>query len=219
MLDGYGRDAERSKLPETAKSFDRAAWLIRAMAAALAQPAENVKGGDVAAMREAAAKVAESIYCVGDHLCRDEAASNIAKAIRALPIPAAEEKAAGIDLSREETCPLCEGREMASGEFCIAGCRNGIVLWTTANVLRNIKPWIDSDQRKIAELRQALSPAAHADVREAGQFLLDRLVDHEVRMKSENDAREWSGHVTPAMARFRAALSTPPAPLDEGEAK
>lgn len=42
---------------------------------------------------------------------------------------------------------------------------------------------------------------------ESGRFLLDRLVDHEVRMTSSEDAREWSGHVTPAMARFRAALN------------
>ena len=39
------------------------------------------------------------------------------------------------------------------------------------------------------------------------QFLLDRLVDHEVRMTSDADAREWHGHVTPAMARLRAVLS------------
>lgn len=40
-----------------------------------------------------------------------------------------------------------------------------------------------------------------------GQFLLDRLVDHEVSMTSDDDAREWMGHVTPAMARFRATLA------------
>ena len=45
-------------------------------------------------------------------------------------------------------------------------------------------------------------------LREAGRFLLDRLVDHEVRMTSDEDANEWHGHVTPAMARLRQALST-----------
>lgn len=43
---------------------------------------------------------------------------------------------------------------------------------------------------------------------ERGQFLLDRLVDHEVRMTSEEDSREWYGHVTPAMARFRYLLGS-----------
>jgi NTP pyrophosphatase (non-canonical NTP hydrolase) len=44
-------------------------------------------------------------------------------------------------------------------------------------------------------------------IKRDGQFLLDRLVDHEVRMTSEQDAREWHGHVTPAMARFRVSLA------------
>lgn len=30
--------------------------------------------------------------------------------------------------------------------------------------------------------------------------------DREPRMTSDEDAREWHGHVTPAIARFRAAL-------------
>lgn len=44
------------------------------------------------------------------------------------------------------------------------------------------------------------------EVAQAARFLLDRLVDHEVRMTSDEDAREWHGHVTPAMARLRALL-------------
>lgn len=47
-------------------------------------------------------------------------------------------------------------------------------------------------------------------LRETGQFLLDRLVDHEVRMTSDKDGREWLGHVAPAMARFRQALKETP---------
>jgi len=52
--------------------------------------------------------------------------------------------------------------------------------------------------RAPADLRSAL---------EAGSFLLDRLDDHENRINSEEDAREWHGHVAPAIARFRAALA------------
>lgn len=67
------------------------------------------------------------------------------------------------------------------------------------------------------EVRLKLSALSQSNVadrmREAGQFLLDRLVDHEVRMTSDADACEWFGHVTPAMARFRAALA------DQGDAK
>jgi hypothetical protein len=43
---------------------------------------------------------------------------------------------------REEACPICEGKAMGAGEFCPAGCREGRVLWTSANVLRNIKPFL-----------------------------------------------------------------------------
>ena len=58
-------------------------------------------------------------------------------------------------------------------------------------------------------------PVAQAEgVIDAARFLLDRLVDHEVRMTAEEDAREWHGHVTPAMARLRAALS---ATTEQGE--
>ena len=56
-------------------------------------------------------------------------------------------------------------------------------------------------------------------LREDGRFLLQMLDDHEVRMTSETDAREFYGHVTPAMARFRAALegtSHDPAPVALG---
>lgn len=53
---------------------------------------------------------------------------------------------------------------------------------------------------------------------EAGQFLLDRLVDHEVRITSDDDAREWVGHVTPAMARLRAALASKQAAKPTGSA-
>lgn len=46
-------------------------------------------------------------------------------------------------LTRDETCPMCEGKKMGPGEFCIAGCRDGVVRWTAANVLRNVKPWLE----------------------------------------------------------------------------
>jgi hypothetical protein len=43
----------------------------------------------------------------------------------------------------EEVCPLCEGKPMPAGMGCIAGCREGIVLTTSANVLRNVKTWLE----------------------------------------------------------------------------
>lgn len=43
-------------------------------------------------------------------------------------------------------------------------------------------------------------------VRDCGDFLLDRLDDFQLAMTSGDDAREWHGHVTPAIARFRMAL-------------
>lgn len=45
--------------------------------------------------------------------------------------------------TRDETCLMCEGKKMGPGEFCIAGCRDGVVRWTAANVLRNVKPWLE----------------------------------------------------------------------------
>jgi len=74
----------------------------------------------------------------------------------------------------------------------------------------------DHDLRSLIE-QLSESRAAVAELVEAGKFLLDRLVDHEVRMTSDADAREWNGHVTPAMARFRSLLSRHQAGLGKGE--
>lgn len=63
------------------------------------------------------------------------------------------------------------------------------------------------------------APQTVADVLATGRFLLDRLVDHEVRMTSDEDAREWFGHVTPAMERFRAALRAAATSARQGETK
>ena len=51
---------------------------------------------------------------------------------------------------------------------------------------------------------------------QAGKFLLERLRDHEVRMTCDEDAREWYGHVTPAVERFRAALAAMREGVDRG---
>lgn len=52
----------------------------------------------------------------------------------------------------DETCPVCNG-EMAdpptSGSFCPAGCRSGIVRQTSAQVLRNVRPfWLAEGARQ-----------------------------------------------------------------------
>ncbi len=75
------------------------------------------------------------------------------------------------DVERDETCPACEGKTMGPGEFCIAGCRDGKVRWTTANVLRNVLPWLTSAERELKEARAALAeatglPSALAAMRE-----------------------------------------------------
>lgn len=49
--------------------------------------------------------------------------------------------------------------------------------------------------------------AAAPEVVGAGQFLLDRLDDFEREIQSEELAREWAGHVAPALSRFRAAIT------------
>lgn len=67
--------------------------------------------------------------------------------------------------------------------------------------------WMPKPSAPNATPAPAVDAVPAGEVEQAGQFLLDRLVDHEVRMTSDADAREWHGHVTPAMARFRAALS------------
>lgn len=53
--------------------------------------------------------------------------------------------------------------------------------------------------RKRAADRKALIEAT-------ASFLLDKLEDFENGMTSEEDAREWHGHVAPAIFRFRSAV-------------
>jgi len=48
----------------------------------------------------------------------------------------------------------------------------------------------------------------NAELLGTGAFLLDRLVDFENRITTDEDAREFSGHVSPAIARFHAAIAT-----------
>ena len=48
--------------------------------------------------------------------------------------------------------------------------------------------------------------AAAPDLAADGKFLLDRLSDFESEI-SDEQAREWFGHVQPAIARFRAAIA------------
>jgi hypothetical protein len=73
---------------------------------------------------------------------------------------------------REEVCPVCEGSDKQNGEFCPAGCRDGLVRWTSANVLRNTKFWRDSDHRMRmkAEARALASEQRVAVLEEALKF-------------------------------------------------
>ena len=71
--------------------------------------------------------------------------------------------------------------------------------------------------RMIWSAMLAASPSVGGweDVAGTGAFLLDRLADFERTVESESgDAavNDWHGHVVPAIARFRSALSAPPPP-------
>lgn len=69
---------------------------------------------------------------------------------------------------------------------------------------KNRGEWVASQTLESERAANAMLTAEVERLRASGQFLLDRLVDHEVRMTSDEDAREWYGHVTPAMERLRA---------------
>lgn len=49
--------------------------------------------------------------------------------------------------------------------------------------------------------------AAAPDLHSHGTFLLERLNDFEREIQDDELAREWSGHVMPAIARFSAAIA------------
>jgi len=67
----------------------------------------------------------------------------------------------------EEACPVCEGKPMPLGSGCMAGCRDGIVLTTSANVLRNLLFWFRMQEREIAELR--MTPERREAIRQAAR--------------------------------------------------
>lgn len=56
-------------------------------------------------------------------------------------------------------------------------------------------------------LEAAREMAAARDMKERGEFLLDRLTELEATLKDDEVARQFHGHVAPAIARFRFALS------------
>jgi hypothetical protein len=71
------------------------------------------------------------------------------------------------EATRDETCPMCEGKDLGSGGFCIANCRGGKLRWTSANVVRSILPWLTSTDKlakeraaEIAGLKAALGKIA-----------------------------------------------------------
>lgn len=53
----------------------------------------------------------------------------------------------------------------------------------------------------------AMLYAAAPDMVGTGAFLLERLADFENRISTDEDAREFHGHVAPAIANFRAAIA------------
>jgi len=101
-------------------------------------------------------------------------------------------------------CPFCGGKAIHAGDH-----RASKVMCSNDDCEAETGPWYANDDAQADSKAAAMwnRRAAVAELVEAGKFLLDRLVDHEVRMTSDEGAREWNGHVTPAMARFRSLLS------------
>lgn len=62
---------------------------------------------------------------------------------------------------------------------------------------------LPSEQHYRDECIRAAAPDLYGD----GQFLLDRLSEFERELADDHVAREFMGHVAPAIARFRAALA------------
>ncbi len=67
----------------------------------------------------------------------------------------------------EEACPVCEGKPVPSGSWCMAGCREGIVLTTSANVLRNVMFWYRAQERELSEAR--MTPERQEAIRQAAR--------------------------------------------------
>jgi len=61
----------------------------------------------------------------------------------------------------------------------------------------------------------ATKDAEIARLQDSAQFLLDRLSELSFDDAGDELFREWNGHVGPAMARLRAALSPMPDPAGE----
>ena len=69
--------------------------------------------------------------------------------------------------------------------------------------------WPDPHRSETEVRANARLIAAAPDLADDGQFLVERLADLENSLgeSAEMIVRDWHGHVAPALARFRAALS------------
>ncbi|NML11615.1 hypothetical protein HHL08_15905 [Sphingobium sp. AR-3-1] len=185
---------------------------LRAATAALAQPAENAKAGEVVAMRE---DILERLR--GVHRRNPDEYSeicNIIDAIRTLPLPAAEEKAGVgevIEADRQAALDLVspdEARRIASG---------------TCDDHQLVQLLAQHRRQSIA----SLSPAAHADVREALSEQVRKFVDNYFAPWGSWKTAWWEGEVSDNAAYSAenalkhvaniVSRSTPPAALDEGD--
>lgn len=68
----------------------------------------------------------------------------------------------------------------------------------------------DHLRAQVADLRQRLQAAEERAEKVEGEtsFLLERLEEFAAEITTETLSREWYGHVSPALARVRAALKT-----------
>ena len=76
-------------------------------------------------------------------------------------------------------------------------------------ITRNHNPMAGEADKAAAAVIAAAMAADKADLREGVSFLLDRLDDFANDIQAEHEAREYHGHVAPAVARLRQALETP----------
>jgi Lar family restriction alleviation protein len=103
-------------------------------------------------------------------------------------------------------CPFCGATD---GRLVQAFTRTTetFAFWSVECLDCGVEVADDESQERADAAWNTRAPADLRSALEAGSFLLDRLADHENCISSEEDAREWHGHVAPAIARFRAALA------------
>ena len=148
--------------------------------------------------RAARAERDSARHCLADHIVGDQMKDNGTLFVNSEQAVSAIVRFAAI---RQDAATSTAQDGYATAFYEIA-----TMLGISARAASPADVWRDQMRPKLEALAAGQGDGT-ASIKRDGQFLLDRLVDHEARMTSEQDAREWHGHVTPAMARFRVSLA------------